>query len=116
MTKKSLCQIFGIKYEDTFYDIVLSHNPRVEYKAAKKLLEETHGFSSTQYSTTDSSLIIEKTERDGTKIVTQFIPLSNCESLRGRTIRNAYIEHGLENTEFVQWYVRPCARNIIKIT
>lgn len=110
MKTKTICDIFGIRFQDTFYDLICVDNPRLQYKEIKDILSK-HGEA---FSARDSDLSIAQKDIHGIVTFTIFTNGSSPESYRGQTFRNCYIDKNHSNFKKAICNIGPACKNIIE--
>jgi hypothetical protein len=107
---KSLHDIFGLKFQDNYIDVVLTNEPRLSFCDAKDILK-TAGVN---FHTKESELGIYVKDRHGITINTIFVNGSNPERFRGMTIRNLYVNKNINNLKQIKEQLYPIAKYIIE--
>jgi len=110
MNIKSLHDIFDLKFQDKYIDVVLTNEPRLSFCDAKDILK----VAGVDFHTKESELGIYVKDRHGITTNTIFIDGSNPERFRGMTIRKLYVDINLKNLKDVKTQLYPIAKYIIE--
>lgn len=110
MNVKSLHEVFGIKFQDTYIDVVLTSDPRGSFCNARDILK-TAGVN---FHTKESEFGIYVKDRHGITTNTRFIDGSSPDRFRGMVIRNLYVDKKMTNLPFINEYLYPIAKFIIE--